>query len=814
MPKKSRTLLELARALCLAMLVATGVSAGSAVLIATSAHAQAVRDIRVVGNQRVTPETVRSYLQLAPGESFDAGKVDRSLKALFNTGLFSDVRIDRDGSTVVVTVVENPVVAQVAFEGNREIDVDTLRGEVQLRPRQVYTRARALSDVQRILDIYRRRGLYAASVEPKLIELDQNRVNVVFEINEGKTTKVNSISFIGNRAFTDGQLRDIISTNQSGWFDFLKTNTVYDPDRLSLDRELLRQYYLKNGYADMRVVSANAELDRAGSGFIITFSIDEGELYRFGDVKIEARLPNLSTDRLRGEISTSAGAYFNASDLEKSVERLTLVVSEMGFPFVRVRPDVDRVAAARVVNVTYVIEEGPRVYIERINITGNTRTKDHVIRREIRLAEGDAFNPAMVDRAKKRLQSLGFFKTVEIKRRPGFAQDRVILDVEVVEQPTGELSFGAGYSTSEGIIGDIGFTERNLFGNGQFLRLKIGGSTTRRQVDLSFTEPRFLDRNLAAGFDLFFKDLNQTSTSSYKSRKEGGSVRLGFPLSENLWLNTAYTLSRDDIYYVDTQTASLAIRLAGAGGKLSCESNPSGPGCKNAGEAWTSAAGLSLTYDTRNHPRNPNRGFFFSVGPEFAGLGGDVQYIRVQAEGRAYYPIYDKVTLVGRVIGGHIEGWGGDDVRLLDMFYKGGETVRGFFRSGIGPRDTNTRDALGGQNFWAATAEVRFPLPLLPEELGISGAIFADAGSVWGASTQLTNNKDIVVQRAPSSGVCANASRSFVCLADDNSVRASVGASIMWQSPVGPLRLDYANVLNREKYDRTQQIRFGASTQF
>ncbi len=781
------------RALALGMLMLGGSIGVTGVVMPDVASAQAIRDIRVVGNQRLTAETVRSYLQFSTGDAYDAGKVDRSLKALFGTGLFADVRIDREASGVVVTVVENPVVAQVAFEGNSELDKDTLMSEVQLKPRTVYTRSRALADVQRILDIYRRRGLYAASVEPKLIELDQNRVNVVFEINEGKTTKVKSISFIGNRAFTDGQLRDIISTSQAGWFDFLKSNTVYDPDRLSLDREMLRQYYLKNGYADMRVVSANAELERDGSGFIITFSIDEGELYRFGDVRIESKLPNLRTETLRGDTLTKPGAYFNASDLEKTVERLTLVVAEQGYPFVRVRPDTDRQPDRRLIQVTYFVEEGPRVYIERINISGNTRTKDHVIRREFRLAEGDAFNPAMVDRAKRRLQSLGFFKTVDIKRRPGFAPDRVILDVDLVEQPTGELSFGAGFSTTEGVIGDVSFTERNLFGNGQFLRLKVGGSQTRQQVDLSFTEPRFLDRNIAAGFDLFYKDVNQTSTSSYKSRKEGGSVRMGFPLSDNLWLNTAYTLSYDDIYYVDTETASRAIIDA-------------------KGAALTSMVGTGLTYDTRNHPRNPNRGIFLQAGPEFAGLGGDVQYVRVQGEGRAYYPLYDKVTLIGRVIGGHIEGWGGQDVRLLDMFYKGGETVRGFYRAGIGPRDANTRDSLGGQTYWAATAEVRFPLPLVPEELGISGAVFADAGSVYGASDRIT--KDATTVKADSFGFCQNPSRNFVCLADSNSIRSSVGASILWQSPVGPLRLDYAHVLSKETYDRTQSIRFGASTNF
>jgi len=796
MPKQNNKAWAGLQAAVLGLLTLCGSLASTSIVAPGTAQAQGavVREIRVVGNRRVEPETVRSHLQISVGDQYDAGKVDRSLKALFGTGLFADVRIDREGNAVVVTVVENPVVAQVAFEGNKEVDTDALKAEVNLKPRTVYTRARALADVQRILDVYRRRGLYAASVEPKLIELEQNRVNVVFEIKEGAATKVKSISFIGNRAFSDSQLRDIISTGQAGLFDFLKNNSIYDPDRLSLDRELLRQYYLKNGYADMRVVAANAELDRDGSGFIITFTVDEGELYKFGDVRVESSLPQIRTANLVNEVSTKRGDYFNASDLEKSTERLTLVVSEQGYAFARVRPQTDRDTAARVINVAYLIDEGPRVYIERINISGNTRTKDFVVRREFRLVEGDAFNPLMVDRAKKRLQGLGFFKTVEVKRRPGSAQDRVVLDVELVEQPTGELSFGAGYSTSEGIIGDVSFTERNLFGNGQFLRLKVGGSTTRTQADLSFTEPRFLDRNLAAGFDLFHKDINAMAVSHYKSRKDGGSVRLGFPLTENMWLNTSYTLSYDNIYQVDEVYASRAILQA-------------------KGSALTSAIGTALVYDTRNHPRNPNRGMFFQLGAEFAGVGGDVQYIRTQGEGRFYYPIYDKVTFVGRAIAGNIQGWGGDDVRMLDVFYKGGETIRGFYRAGYGPRDLNTMDALGGKTFWATTAEVRFPLPLVAEELGISGAVFADAGSLFDATGG--------VKKLSSGGVgnCDTSKDSLsrfntVCLVDSGTIRSSVGASILWNSPVGPLRLDYARAITHESYDRMQTIRFGASTQF
>ena len=754
------------------------------------AQSGAIKSIRVEGNKRVEPETVRTYLRFNAGDAYDPAKVDQSIKALFATGLFSDVRIDREGAGVVVTVVENPVVNQVAFEGNREVDKATLTAEVQLKPRSVFTRAKAQADVQRILDIYRRQGRFAASVDPKIIELDSNRVNVVYEINEGGATKVQAINFIGNKAFSDSQLRDIISTSQSGLFDFIKGTNIYDPDRLALDRELLRQYYLKNGYADARIVSAGAELARDGSGFYITFVVDEGELFTFGKVEIESTLPGVNAGALRSELQTASGATYDQSAMDRTVERLTLTVSEQGFAFARVRPRAVREPGSRVINVTYVIDQGPRIYIERINVIGNLRTHDHVIRREFRLAEGDAYNPLLVDKAKRRLQGLGFFKTVEIKRRQGTAADRVVLDVELVEQSTGELSFGAGYSTSEGVIGDVSISERNLLGKGQFLRLRLAGSFERLQADISFTEPRFLDRNLSAGFDLFWKEVDLTSVSAFKSRTEGGSLRLGFPLSENLWLTNSYTLSQGTIFDVDPINASLAIK-------------------ESEGSALTSAWGTSLAYDARNHPKNPTKGYYFQVGTDLAGLGGDVKYVRTTGEARFYYPITDKLTFVGRAVGGHIMGWGGDDVRLIDLFYKGGETIRGFNRGGFGPRDLSSinQDALGGETFWATTAEVRFPLPLIPEDLGMGGAVFVDAGSLFGAGAFASKlNDPNCVGNVPAAGK--------ICLADDSSIRASAGFSILWNSPLGPLRLDIAKAFLKKDFDDEQLIRFGASTKF
>jgi outer membrane protein insertion porin family len=767
--------------------VATIVAGGFGIVASNAVQAQdlRVREIQVVGNRRVEPETVRSYMRVTVGDSYSESRVNQSITALFATGLFSDVRIERSGATVVVTVVENPVISQVAFEGNREVEKATLETEVQLKPRSVFTRAKVQADVQRILDVYRRQGRFSATVEPKIIELDHGRVNLVFEINEGGATKVKSIQFVGNRAFSDAQLRDIITTTQQSWFDFLKGTAFYDPDRLNLDREMLRQYYLKNGHADVRIVASDVHLDRDGSGFFITFVIEEGEPYAFGDVQIESKIPGVNGPELAGYLLTRRGATFNASEIDKSVEALTLNLTERGFTFARVRPRADRDAVGRLVTLTYVIDEGPRIYVERINVIGNLRTRDYVIRREFRLAEGDAYNPLLVDTAKKRLQALGLFKAVDIKRRPGSAPDRVILDVAVAEQPTGEISFGAGYSSQEGIIGDIGFTERNFMGKGQFLRLKLGGSMERMQVDLSFTEPRFLDRNLSAGFDLFYRITQNSDYQPYDHTRAGGTLRLGMPLSEQLWLQTNYTLTRDQMDNIDSDASRVIKSLLASPGDTSVE-------------YWTSSVGAALTYDKRNHTKTPTSGYYLNAGVDFAGVGGDVQYARFQGEARYYYPITERITFVGRVAGGHILGWGGEEVRLLDMFYKGGETVRGFDRLGIGARDLNTDDALGGHTYYVGTAEVRFPLPFVPDEIGLSGAVFVDAGSLYGISKSVK-----AIGALPGESI-----------SDGGGLRVSAGFGILWNSPLGPLRADLGWALMKEDFDKEQVFRFGASTRF
>ena len=757
----------------------------------SSAYAQGViQDIRVEGNKRVEPETVRSYLTFSTGDAYDPAKVDESLKALFATGLFQDVRIRREGSTIVIVLMESPIVSRVAFEGNREVEDDTLAAEVQLKARAVYTRARVQADVQRILDVYRRQGLYAAQVDPKIINLDNNRIDVVFEISEGPSTKVRAINFIGNSAFSDSQLRYVISTTQTNLLSFLKGTNVYDPDRLNLDRELLRQFYMKNGYADVRIVSATADLDRDGRGFFITFTIEEGERYRFGPIDVESALPSVNVDALRHVILTRTGRVYNAEKVEKTIEALTIEVSQQGYAFGQVRPRFERDEATHTMGIVYTIDEGPRIYIERINIVGNFRTEDNVIRREFRLSEGDAFNRLLVEAARKRLRALGFFKTVDIDTQPGSGPDRVIIVVKVEEQPTGELSFGAGYSTSEGVIGDISITERNLMGKGQYVRLGFSGSLERAQVDFSFTEPHFLDRNLAAGFDVFYKEVDFQDVASFSQRDAGGDIRLGFPIADNTQLGLRYKFEKEDIFNVSSN-ASLAVK-------------------ESAGTSNVSSVGYTVAYDTRNLPQSPTSGIFASFSQDLAGVGGDVNYIRSVADARGYYPITNKLTLVGRVQGGNIEGWGGDDVRMTDLFFKGGETIRGFKRAGIGPRDACedpvtgervhpcSKDSLGGKVYWATTAELRFPFPFLPDNLGMQGAVFVDAGSLFDPS-------DFALNAVANEG-------SFVF--DSSQVRLSSGFSIIWQSPLGPLRADIAQALLKADFDKTEIFRFGASTNF
>lgn len=729
----------------------------------------AIREVRVEGNLRIEDETVLSHMKTAPGDRFDPARINESLKSLFDTGLFADVRIARDGDALVVEVAENPVINRLAFEGNRRIDDDALRGEVQLRPRTVYTRTRVQADAARILEVYRRSGRFAASVEPKAVQLEQNRVDLIFEIDEGPLTNVDNIVFIGNRRFSDGTLRDVIQTREARWWRFFATTDTYDGDRLSFDRELLRRFYLEEGFADFRVVSAVAELTPDRSAFFITFVVSEGERYRFGSVDVESELPGLDADDLRPEVDTEEGDWYDSRAVEDTVQALTGEVEARGFEFVAVEPRVERSREDLTIDVVYAVAEGPRVYVKRIDITGNSRTLDRVIRRNVRIAEGDAFNAAKIRRSRTLIQNLRFFSRVDINDSPGDAPDELTLTIDVEEEATGELTFGGGYSSNDGPSGQVGIRERNLLGRGQDLSLEFLISGVSQNIDLSFTEPYFLNRDFAAGFDVFNRS-RRYRNSNFDRDDLGFGLRGSYPLSEYLRHSVGYTLFQEEI--VPRAGASATVR-------------------ERAGERLISRIDQALLYDRRETRADGSvtGGYFARYATGFAGLVGDGEWLRQTLSGGYYLPLGDEwvVSAIGET--GYIFSLGDGDVEIGERFFLGGTSFRGFDVAGLGPRDLTTDTALGGNLLYKGTVEMEFPIGL-PNELGIKGRVFSIAGSL---SRVDVDGPGIV---------------------DSSAVRASAGVGVSWGSPFGPIRLDFARALRKEAYDETETLSFGFGAVF
>ncbi|MGH6924251.1 MAG: outer membrane protein assembly factor BamA [Propylenella sp.] len=748
---------------------------------AGSAEAAVVNRIEVEGNQRVDADTIRAYLLIRPGVDYSRRDEDDSLKALFDTGLFSDVQLSTRGATLFVIVVENPVINEIAFEGNRRYKDNQLSAVIQSKSRDVFTRAKVQNDVARLLELYRRTGRFQASVTPEIIELPNNRVNLVFVFTEGPKTGVSGITFIGNHAFGDARLRNVIATRQSGILSFLRSGDNYDPDRLSSDEEKIRQYYLDRGFADFQIVSSVAELDRERNAFFIAFTLNEGLRYRYGAISVDSTIPGIDPAVLQRQVLTREGHVFSATEVEKSLEEITLYLASSGYPFVQVRPRLSRDPDLQTISIEYVVDEGSHVYVGRIEIRGNTRTRDYVIRREFDIAEGDAYNRVLVDRAERRLKRLGYFSEVRIFTEPGATEDRVDIIVEVVEEPTGELSFGIGYSTSDGVVGDVSLTEKNFLGRGYTLRVAVGAGETSRTYEVGFTDPYFLGRRISAGVNVFRREYSENSYRSYDYQTTGGGITFGLPVTEDLTVQTGYKIELQDIQVdaADCDGVAPDISLAI---------------CSAAGETLVSSVFYSVIYDTLDDYRDPHDGIFAKFTQEFAGAGGDVAYVRSTGSASYYRELLADRDIVGllKVQGGHIVGIG-QTVRILDEFMKGGETVRGFQTSGFGPRDSVTGDALGGNIFVAGTAEVQFPFPLFPPELGFKGAFFADAGTLFDSDATVA---------APS------------VILDGPDIRSSVGGSILWASPLGPLRADFAYVLTSESHDRLQFFRFGGGTRF
>ncbi|HMF22867.1 MAG TPA: outer membrane protein assembly factor BamA [Pseudolabrys sp.] len=826
------------RGLAFACLILGGilVGAGSLTIVSTGfAVAQTAGSVVVEGSRRVEADTIRSYFRPGPGGRIGPEQEDEALKALLATGLFSDVRISHSGNRIVVTVVENPVINRVAFEGNKKAKDEQLAAEVQSKPRGTLSRPTVQADVQRIIEIYHRSGRFDVSVNPKIIELPNNRVDLVFEIKEGEKTGVKEIRFVGAHAFSASRLRDVIKTSESNFLSFLQTADIYDPDRVEADRDLLRRFYLKQGYADVRILSAVGEYDPARKGFIVTFTIDEGSQYRVGTVEIISNVHAIDPASLRSQLKLSAGSVYNADLVEKSVEAITIAAARNGYAFANVRPRGDRNFETKTINLVFVVEEGARAYIERINIRGNSRTRDYVIRREFDLAEGDAYNRALVDRAERRLKNLGYFKTVKITNEPGSAPDRVVINVDVEEQPTGEFSVSGGYSTADGLIGEISVADRNLMGRGEYAKAAVTYGQRVRGFDLSFVEPFFLGYRMGAGIDLFARQNLASSYVSYDSKTIGANFRLGFALTEEIAFQPRYSIYQQRIdlpvQLNDCQFSSNATINGGPGVNPTNEANGSDTtvnvpfGCYANGEAslavrkelasgpvTVSLVGYTLTYNTLDNNKLPTSGLFAELRQDLAGVGGDVNFIRTSGEVRKYYEVFSDVVSVFKLQAGNLASWGGQDLRMLDHFQMGPNLVRGFQPAGIGPRDLTpgtTNDALGGTLYWGASIEAQTPLYFLPKDVGIKLAAYVDAGSLWNyqgpTSWNVTGETLLVGLDSPSM------------------IRSAVGVGLLWDSPLGPLRFDLAYPITKycatapggvEVCDRTQIFRFSGGTRF
>ena len=752
-------------------LFAAGIVVAASFCAAETVQAQArrgdiIQRIAVEGTNRIDPETVGSYLLVKVGEPYDAAKVDQSLKALFATGLFADVTIRRDAATLVVRVVENPIINRIAYEGNRKLKDADIAAEVPLRARSVYSKAAVEAAVKRILELYRATGRFGATVTPKIIDLPQNRVNLVFEINEGDVTAIRRIRFVGNRYFSDGDLREEIETKESAWWRFFGTSDVYDPDKLAADREKLRKFYLSRGFAEMRVVSAVAELTPDKTAFFLTFTVQEGDRYRFGKVNVVSNLKGVQGDQFQRGLRIREGQRFDGDRIESTIDALTSVAGSMGYAFVRINPVLTPDREKKTVAVTFDISEGPKVFVERIEIKGNLRTRDEVIRREIRISEGDAFNAERIRISQRRLNNLEYFEKVEIQPREGSAPDKAIITITVAEKATGELSIGAGFATDEGILGSIGLREKNFMGRGQDLGATFFLSQRTLGADISFTEPYFLERNLSFGFDIFRRERDFTTEGSFGTRETGFRVRLGWRITEELSQLVAYEVSDKRVRNISVNASPL----------IQAE----------AGKRTTMQVGTTLTYDTRDSRFLPTEGFVLSGTVAYGAPPGSVHFIKGIARGAVHYTLTPGyvVSVLGEA--GMVEGIG-QNIRLNERFFLGGDSLRAFRVGGVGPRDGLTGDTLGANKYYVVTTELSFPLGL-PKEFGIQGRLFADVGSAFDIDI---SDPRLLERKAP---------------------RIAAGVGVSWQSPFGPLRVDLGYPLVKYEGDRTQvfHFRFGA----
>ena len=733
--------------------------------------AETLDRVSIKGTARIENQTVMSYLQLNVGDNVTDADLDHATKTLFATGLFSDVDIQMNDGHMSIQVQENPIVHEVFFEGNKKLDDDQLRSEIMLKPRTVYTLNKIQGDADRLMDVYKRSGRFGATVNPKIIKKDQNRVDVVFEIDEGAKTTVKRINIIGNVKFSDDELKEAMMTKQSAWYRFLSSTDTYDPDRLNYDKELLRRFYLRNGYVDFVVNGAVAELTPDKEGFVITIDVTEGKRYKFAEPEIKVNLPEYKGKDLTKKIEFKKGMWFNADLIESTITNLNDEFSDLGYAFVDTTPKFEKDEKTQTVKIIFEVAEGEKVFVNKINITGNSRTLDKVIRREFRIKEGDAFNASKLRRSKQRVENLDYFESVDLKTVPVYGDSgKTDINMNVTEKATGSFSIGVGWSSYDGLLFDTGIQERNILGTGNTLGLNLMLSEREQQYTAGLTNPYFMDKNLLAGVDVFHTTMDNEDYSSYKSTTTGGAVRFGWNYTDYLRQSVRYTLQEDEVRDVE-EDASIYVK-------------------EQEGRYSLSMIGQEISWDKRDSRINPTQGFYTSLGADYAGIGADTKFVRLNLMGIQYFEVAEDVVLSIRGDAGHIWGIDGQDVRINHRYYLGDSSFRGFEYGGIGARDKATGDALGGNWYVTASAEVQFPLGL-PKELGIKGKVFSDAGVIGKPDGYNATTMDY-----------------------SSKMRMSAGTGILWQSPMGMINLDFAWPIMKEDFDETKVFRLNFGKAF
>jgi len=726
-----------------------------------------IEKIIIEGNQRVEVETINSYIGIKVGDAFAQDALNNSLKNLYSSGFFSDIKVSRKDSVLIFTVIENPIVNRIVFEGNSDLDDEELESETRIKPRSLFTRSRIQADIDRILELYKRNGSFSASIKPKVISLPQNRVDIIFEIEEGETTVVGSITFSGNNEFSDRRLRDIIITRQTRWYSILSSTDKYDPDQISADNNLIRNYYKNNGFADVEVKSGVAQLDKSKSSFNIIFNIIEGKQYRFGNISIISAITEINIEEVSSKIKIEEGDIYSANKIEDTIKLVTKNITSQGYPFINVTPEVEREEETNKISLIFRVDEAPKKYINRINITGNNRTLDSVIRRNMRLSEGDAYVPGLIARSRTLIGNLGFFSSLDIKEVPTEKYSYTDLNVSVLEQSTGELSLGGGYSSQVGGIANVGISEKNFLGRGQLVSLNAKISERETNYTAGFSEPFFLNRDVYASLNLF-NNVYDYKESNYELKREGFSFSTSFNLSDYFNQGVVYNLEEREV-----------SPDAGASASIVAEK----------GTTIISQVTTSLTYNTLDNNQNPTEGIRVKGGSSLAGLGGDKKLLKFFNEGNIYQSYNDKLLILDfGYTAGLIAGLG-EDILISDRYFLGGNSFRGFKQSGLGPRDAVNGDSLGGNLYYTGSVKGNFGIGL-PPELGLRGNIFTTFGTLTGIDkTTVTYN-------------------------DDSSIRLSAGVGISWSSPFGPISVILSQAILKESYDKVETVSFGLGTKF